>query len=147
MADRCTGHCCRLFYQARSPIEWKHKRRYAQSVLDRYAGDPTYEYKDHWREEIYTADMLIFVREQTHGQSLRGRWQHPRKGSRWYYYTCRHFDGQNCTQYASRPRMCSEYPHYGEGHACRYPQCTWHAGKYPHVKDVRGTRMIEEALY
>jgi len=87
------------------------------------------------------ADMLVLLHTITHPFYLRGRHEHPVKGSRWYFYTCRHFDGANCTDYENRPRMCSEYPHYGKGNACQYPGCTWAAGKYPQAKDVRGTRV------
>lgn len=148
MADRCSGDCCRLFFQARSPIEWEHRRRRAQQVLDKYRGEDA-DYDKPWLEELYIADMLVFVYTLTHRILAPGRWEHPVKGSRWHFYTCRHFDGSNCTAYDKRPRMCSEYPHYGKDHACRYPKCTWHHGKYPRVKDVRGTRVSawEEEFY
>lgn len=144
MADRCSGDCCRLFFQARSPINWAHKKRRAEIILRKYAGRLTADEVRGWREEIYVADMLVFKFALTHSFSWWGRWMHPTKGERWHYYSCRHFDGKNCMAYESRPRMCSDYPHYGHGGACQYPRCTWHHGKYPHAKDVRGTRMTAE---
>ena len=38
-----------------------------------------------------------------------------------YYYTCKHFDGENCTNYEGRPQMCRSYP---DGGKCVQLGCT-----------------------
>jgi Fe-S-cluster containining protein len=118
-------------------MEWEYRKRVGD-VMIRKHGDKAAQA---WRDELYIADMLVHKHTITHPHGLRGRHGHPVKGSRHHYYTCRHFDGTNCTDYENRPKMCSEYPHYGRGEACQYPKCTWHDGKYPNAKDVRGTRI------
>ncbi len=30
------------------------------------------------------------------------------------YFTCKHFTGSGCGNYENRPKMCSEYPYYGQ---------------------------------
>lgn len=36
-------------------------------------------------------------------------------------YTCKHFDGENCTNYENRPDLCRRYPNSGR---CEYAGCT-----------------------
>jgi len=38
-----------------------------------------------------------------------------------HIYTCKHFDGENCTDYENRPIMCSSHPYK---RACGYKACT-----------------------
>jgi Fe-S-cluster containining protein len=44
------------------------------------------------------------------------------RDKRTYGYTCKHFDGADCTQYADRPKMCRDYPY---GRSCGKPGCTY----------------------
>jgi Fe-S-cluster containining protein len=85
---------------------------------------------------IQVADMLIFLRSDylAHGMKT---------GVLVHHYTCKNFDGLNCRIYEQRPKMCSGYPY---GNACRYSKCTCMKYKYPHAKDVAGTRVIAEVL-
>jgi Fe-S-cluster containining protein len=39
-----------------------------------------------------------------------------------WYYTCKHFDGKNCTIYAHRPKMCRDY---GVVTPCTHNGCTY----------------------
>jgi Fe-S-cluster containining protein len=50
------------------------------------------------------------------------------------FYTCKHFDGQNCQIYESRPHPCKDY---GVTHACEYwgNGCTWKSVPYHQPKE------------
>lgn len=47
-------------------------------------------------------------------------------------YTCKHFDGESCTNYDNRPNMCRKYPYYNR---CNYAGCTWKAARDGRTRD------------
>lgn len=93
--NRCTGHCCSIFTLPESPQEVKSEE-FGDKVVD---GD-------------VISDMLIPLTDYEPFNS---------EGQIKYFYTCKHFDGKNCTNYENRPLMCSDYPYGGN---CAQLGCT-----------------------
>ena len=88
---RCTGHCCRFF-----------------SLTEPYEEVQTKEWQDKYVDGEEIAAMVIPL------NAVPSRIKS-------YYYTCKHFDGKNCTNYEDRPSMCSNYPYDGK---CGVKGCT-----------------------
>ena len=88
---RCTGHCCRFF-----------------CLDDPYEEIQTKEWQDKMLEGEKIAEMVIPL-------GVVG------SEAKQHYYTCKYFDGANCTNYENRPLMCSAYPH---GRGCGVKGCT-----------------------
>lgn len=88
---RCTGHCCRTFFIASDLTE------------KLMAGEGDLQDGEQIR------DMLLPTGKETPSDD----------GECWW--TCRHFDGDRCTIYEDRPKMCSGYPY---GAACTFEGCT-----------------------
>ena len=94
--NRCTGHCCAVFTLDTSP-EKVATKNWARGAVD--------------GEEIQ--DMVIPLKEyEPYVNEL---------GNTRYFYTCRHFDGENCNNYENRPSMCRSYP---DGGNCVQLGCT-----------------------
>jgi len=83
--NRCSGHCCAVF-----------------SLTDPFEKIDTDEWEDRSHEGDKIRNMVIPLDEYE-------PWKSPGGQTR-YFYTCKHFDGQNCTNYENRPLMCSSYP-------------------------------------
>lgn len=121
-ADRCVGHCCRLFYLPYSPDELATRAATARVLAER--GQAT-------RIAVDAIQIAGMVREvAAHAPladavAVRSGFLHHCQPSvadgKVHWYTCANLreDG-NCAIYAQRPRMCSAYP-YGE--ACLYAEC------------------------
>lgn len=89
---RCTGHCCRLFI-----LEGDYGYFQSSETIHRL------------KDGQFIADMLIPLEVEC---SKPG----------YHYYTCKHFDGQNCTQYENRPHFCKSYP--DDSGICSVKGCT-----------------------
>ena len=94
---RCTGECCKAF-----SLPWSHERM-----------------AEFWRNEKrpvtedYSEVAMILAMVVPHPDGKR--------------YTCRLFDGKNCTAYEARPEMCSSYPY---GRRCEHGKlCAWRDGR------------------
>lgn len=114
MSDSCAGACCSVF-----PMR--------AETLARLRKKPS-----GFTDGPYILDMLIpLTRRQALRRSRRLGYPDPprygnHKGGRkspLLLFTCRHWDEETrlCTDYANRPKMCSEYP-YGNPceRGCRY---------------------------
>ena len=98
MSERCTGHCCRVFHLPYSPEEMEAKKSTIQ-------------------DGEFIADMIILLGKGKSWPDCPSS----ELGGESYFYTCKHFDGTNCTAYEKRPNMCRLYPY---GNACKYEGCT-----------------------
>lgn len=108
---RCSGHCCRSFVLPHSPNELREGFAHWESI----GRPPGHDI------EIITPMVVhlgLFDVSPTTGLKL----VEPS-----HFYTCRHFEAAtgDCGIYASRPRMCREYP-YGDN--CENPDCTMRGG-------------------
>lgn len=146
MADRCTGHCCREFPLPFDPATLKWMARKARrsqaagqktigsmgpisnlpascggrAVRRQYPSDMSVE------QLLKVTDMVVFRRfgpvSEERRKTLHVDQIRPESMNKpMSYYTCRHFDGANCTNYDDRPTMCSKYPY---GSACENKACT-----------------------
>ena len=102
VGDRCTGECCKRFFI------WDHEQWAAwlngAPVPKEFEGD---------RAEF---DMIVSMIRPIPGE--------PRA------YTCSLFDGESCTAYEARPRMCRGYPY---GQKCEHGKlCAWDKGRRGH---------------
>ena len=138
--SRCSGHCCRDIGLALSPEELRASyMRFVESQgghLDRHqisAGKmPRNHLGGRSSTTVYEDIHLIYpMLTFTHQDAV-----HPdvpeeevklfgsgKRESLVYHYTCKHFDGANCTIYDIRPRMCSGFAADAQG--CGYKGCTW----------------------
>lgn len=77
------------------------------------------------REHHQIAQMLVPLGKQRPGKTFDVI--HRKK---MHFYTCKNLlDDGRCGVYATRPRMCADYPY---GKRCDYAQCTWAAVKSDH---------------
>ncbi len=91
---RCTGACCRRMVISKAGDVWTREQ------IEKGATDG-----------IFIADMLLPIQgPQQEGGAEPGT-----------VFTCRHFDGHNCTVYEMRPRMCRAH---GREDECLNPGCT-----------------------
>lgn len=97
MADRCTGACCKDFTLKYSPEEFEAKKNDLQDGLQ-------------------IAGMIVYLGKYAETDMIDN------DPSDQHHYTCRNFDGKDCTIYDTRPRMCRTYPN---GDPCRYRDCQW----------------------
>lgn len=125
MGDRCTGHCCKAFTLPYSIEEVRAKvargnvtdgEIIVDMLIPLYAG-------------LYS-DMPPDLRAKVDKIAASNRTDEPA-----FVYTCRHFDGQNCTNYEGRPDMCRAYPY---GVKCSYRGCEWTAARYGQTETVDG---------
>lgn len=100
--NRCTGHCCQRF-----PIMGKAFPRPGGG--DAYGHDELDAIAENAIDGEYLADMLIAVYGPEPEDDQRAKW------------TCRHFDGRDCTAYEQRPQVCRDH---GVTYACHTPNCT-----------------------
>lgn len=133
MGDRCTGHCCREFslpagrdYLAAQAFWW-------------LALGTTVDDLANGLEHAKIASMIIPSRIAEIGDLLPdGRPAEHRQN----VWTCSHFDGENCTDYEHRPRMCSAYPYNAP---CGFVDCAWDAGRAgTHPRRASGVVRLEE---
>ncbi len=117
MGERCTGHCCRVFTLPYDPAGLAEVCNEPGRVVD----------------GPYIADMVIHLGSGTADDlglapDVRPAWaaDNRDKDLLSHWYTCRHFDGNNCTAYETRPSMCKRYPY---GRACEYGACAWPAAR------------------
>lgn len=119
---RCTGHCCQKFYMG-DAVELDLK--FEHDISELYKEDPV-----RVRELSYIRDMLIpfhGCRQLTPEKAaweitLYEQFSEKLPDGLDYGYTCKHFDGANCTAYADRPNMCKDYPY---GRPCVFTGCTY----------------------
>lgn len=124
MSDRCSGHCCRVFFLPRTPAELHAWR------------DGTTTVNGSTAEAEFIADMVIPLYESKAGDPSPIT-KKPQPQDAWYY-TCRHrLPNGNCGVYEARPSLCRDYPYGGP---CEYPGCTWASATEAtrrHPPDVR----------
>lgn len=112
MSDRCTGHCCEMFFLPYSPEELAQR---APRIIDGHV----------------IADMVMLVGTTAALEPVRDLLFHPLDWSSvqppGYLYTCKHFDREtrNCMIYERRPQMCRDHPHYNRQDVCDHLACTW----------------------
>lgn len=120
--ERCTGHCCRRFSL---PIPWMKvkmiKKAIARGIQDIPTGKPFRTWNIASEDFQKTMDMLIPLGEFREEVQFQRGHRSRKNEERQYHYTCRHYDGRNCTIYESRPAMCRNYP---DGRKCQYRGCT-----------------------
>jgi Fe-S-cluster containining protein len=113
--DRCSGHCCREF--TLTGIGETPEAIRAWLVARAEDG-----------EQI--ADMVVPLRAIDVGVlAPDGRIVEEKPVGGVWIFTCRHYDAgtNNCLIYASRPRMCRDFPY---GRPCEHgDRCTWGAGR------------------
>lgn len=134
MGERCTGHCCRLFFAPITPAKIKR----CLEELDKFPR------RDPWPSGLTLPvnyetilDMLIPDRPVVEGGRPPG--QKTQKFSKWaaedgYLYRCKHFDEEShdCRIYDRRPQMCREYPY---GNPCDFDGCTYAPEKPVKMKE------------
>lgn len=125
MGDRCTGHCCKAFTLPCSMDVVKLKVEegtvtdgaiIADMLIPMYAGP--------------YAGMPDDIRAKVDKVAASNRTDEPA-----FVYTCRHFDGANCTNYEGRPDMCKAYPY---GTRCEYRGCEWKAARDGQTETING---------
>lgn len=114
MGSRCTGACCREFFLP--PLDQLAAEALWFAVLGDIADAA---------ERIAIVAMVVPVRLCRPGNPMpSGRINEEGEEM---VYTCRHFDGANCTIYERRPHMCRNFPY---GRPCPYGDaCTWDEGR------------------
>ena len=131
--SRCTGGCCKNFILPFDPMMVEnYKRRitagqkeiiYDQGRYNGYFGVISNNLSQ-------VLDMIIYKRTDWYNpQYARGskKDKQSRYGSmrnkynRNHVYTCKHFDGKNCTIYLERPNICRQH---GNNNSCTYRGCT-----------------------
>jgi len=132
MADRCQGHCCRIFYLPYSPAElrqsyevWQHESGVTMIKKGGFKESGIVRSGPGVLMDIH----LIFPMVRYLGFMVppEGCFIEKRE-TKAHYYTCVHFkpspDGQggDCGIYDYRPAMCRTYPY---GSRCQYQDCTW----------------------
>lgn len=109
--SRCTGHCCRRFTLS---VEPQYLWRLIYSVRSARDDD------DMIRDNVEIARMVIPLEDK---QPIACP---PTDLMDQHHYTCRHFDGRDCTIYEQRPYMCREHPVDNTNHGkCTYQGCTF----------------------
>lgn len=150
MSSRCVGHCCKDFTLPFSPIQverWKKrlaKGAKPESVATyeetrnpydfrlKKRGEYSFKYYDLERNDIpYILDMLIFLRTDTQDNATGDGYRGHLYRSRMYHYTCKHFDGKDCTAYEKRPSVCQR--HGTNDQRCRYAKCAMRNNQEVHA--------------
>lgn len=122
-ATRCTGHCCHRI-RLNDGIARRTVQTWAHEAFEKD------ENSAHGIECAKIAEMLVplvgDVPHRTKGKILGpdGKIEHDPHYAHAddHLYTCRYFDGTNCTNYDERPNLCRSYPY---GKECEQPECTW----------------------
>ena len=120
MGDRCTGHCCRSFRLDTDRV----------AMVDGVATWVGARAMD--AEDAFVLDMLVPVEiAPCPSHPDLAVWGTPLDPDKTYavaqFWSCRHFDGSNCTVYEQRPGMCRNYP---GRRGCDFKNCTWDYAKY-----------------
>jgi Fe-S-cluster containining protein len=123
--NRCTGACCKEFYLPRGPAQ------FAAEALGFFLlaefGNPRDRQPnaDHAEELSKIAQLAVPTREIGKGDTMPSGKAYAHE-DRVQLYTCRWFDGTNCTVYETRPSMCRRYPY---GSKCEHDTCSWDAAR------------------
>lgn len=96
VTERCTGHCCSRF-----PLHTDSDGKFTHATFA--ARDPATII-----DGEFVADMVIPVLGPQ-PEGVPDQW------------TCKHYDGHDCTAYEQRPEMCRNH---GVIWQCREPACT-----------------------
>lgn len=143
MGDRCSGNCCREFSLPFTPAELAAKAFWAFALGEGPLGDPiTYL---HGIELSKIAQLAVFVRMCKPGDPNPAGSPNT-TGANHPVYTCRHFDGANCTVYNERPNMCRDYPY---GQPCEHSSCSWdkgRAGLHPEPVELEAPKLTRLPL-
>ncbi len=148
--QRCSGHCCKRFSL---PFSWMEVQFFKKAIARGIPkiNNPRSKWGGTWdlqsAEFKQVIDMLIplsshieecqFVRRDKYSPMRR----HP-FDVRQHHYTCRYFDGVNCTIYENRPPMCRSYPSSGR---CDYAGCTRKCESQPFSRsDLIGENAYEK---
>jgi hypothetical protein len=114
---RCTGDCCREFYLPESPAVL------AARALGLFVFGEGETDRQNAEELAKIAGMVRYVRHVVPGDPTPCGTLALYEEDVW---TCEHFDGRDCTAYATRPNMCRNYPY---GQPCNHAGCTWDAAR------------------
>ena len=126
VAERCSGGCCRSF-----PISIDYQAT-AVEVLKMLREEVPGKPGTMWDEWDIIADMLI---------PIFGPW--PNIHASQAHFTCRHFDGDNCGIYESRPKLCRRY---GVMTRCEYEGCTMRVKDPPYQRISPDEKMAEQRI-
>lgn len=110
---RCTGHCCLRFY-----LPYVGAEAVAAAVLEHNIIDGA-----------FIVDMILPIEGPLDEYNSQG------------LFTCRHFDGIDCTVYESRPKMCKDYPY---GRPCTNSECTMENRGLAHANELVLLTLKEE---
>jgi Fe-S-cluster containining protein len=103
----CKGYCCRRFFL---PFDYETLKGMANGTIPN-----TYN-----KDEIdRVASMVVYLGKSTKDTNMK------ECGLEQNWYTCIYLDKKTgqCTDYAGRPKLCSDYPYGGE---CQYHKCSAH---------------------
>lgn len=122
MGDRCTGTCCENFTLPYSPLEIQRALE-AHQAWEKGDGDGHF-LMDDGNKALMPNEVEVIAPMVIH----LGFYPTEPGWSPQHHYTCKHFDKAtgNCGIYATRPKMCSDFPY---GRVCRYATCQWDAGR------------------
>lgn len=128
---RCTGHCCESFSIGMSPLELARAAH-----LERHVPGTS----KHGSEILLIAEMLvpIGIFEDNPGRESLGK----ATGSSWFFTCSNLTHAGDCGIYATRPKMCSDFPRYDHGGACRYTGCEAPGFREPLIP---ATRLVRSA--
>ncbi len=119
LGRRCNGDCCKYFFLPFSPEELKEEEYLARKEIyfAQIAGHWVKLCKYDPKELIQVAEMVRFIESKPSSTNP--------KITNHYYYCTKQLSNGNCGIYATRPRLCSDYPSYNIDNKCKYPNCTW----------------------
>lgn len=125
--DRCTGDCCRSFTFPVGPEELKDLYEQWADIQQGDSIDMGLVPQKVRRliqdiHLIYPMVKYLGRREMPNHFNPSDEFLQTGKTPKEHIYTCKHFDGRNCTIYDIRPRMCRRYPYNSD---CNYEGCTW----------------------
>ena len=134
MSDRCTGHCCKLFFLPYSPDELRFS--YAQWLQRSKEGQqPLYMGGVHAPGSLVESGPgviwdihLVYPMVRYLGKMVPPEGTFAFDYGEGHFYTCVHYkaspdgEGGDCGIYDFRPAMCRDYPYGGK---CRDKACTW----------------------
>ena len=128
--SRCSGQCCKKFCLPFSPMQAEHFKRQLAIGKDVVTFEGEYgvaRYGVDGQDIDTIVDMIQFIRmdyqssQDGHARGQSAKRTRRKRYERIYHYTCKHFDGKNCTIYEARPQMCRDFPN---GTTCTYRGCT-----------------------
>ena len=132
---RCDGQCCARFIMRQSYpqlLEWR----------DQAESDPTGA-SGGW-EIAMIANMLVPLGMYEAGDVLPEGVVLPEHEYPRFAYTCKFFNGADCTNYEHRPKMCRTH---GIQYECQYIGCVLYAGcARPERQLTGGDRAVSRPL-